>query len=94
MLKGLARLFQVGSLGIDKVGDDQLDRALGVSVWVCRPNRAVLGNGYHVGYPGRIAIDGGRGREDDIGDIVLLHASQESDGPANIHTVVLEGDLG
>ena len=94
MLKWLARFLSIISLRINVIRDDQFDRALGSSVWVGRANRAVLGDRNHVGNSSRIAIDGrGRG-EDDIWDIVLGHAPEESDSSANIDAVIFERNLG
>ena len=76
------------------IRDNQLDCALRASVWVCRANWAYFGNGDHVGNSSSIAIDGRRRGEDDIRDIMLGHAAEESDGSANIDAVVFEGDLG
>lgn len=76
------------------ISDDGFDHAFSVSIWVGGTNWALLGNGNHVGNSSRIAVDGrGRG-EDNVGDIVLGHAAEQSDGSANIDAVVFEGDLG
>jgi len=76
------------------ISDDRFNHAFSVSIRVGGANWAILGNGYHVGNSSRIAVDGrGRG-EDNIGDIVLGHAAEKSDGSANIDAVVFEGDLG
>jgi hypothetical protein len=94
LLIWLALLLQVIPLSIDVISDDRFDHAFSVSVWIGGANWAILRNGYHVGNSGRIAVDGrGRG-EDNVGDIVLGHAAEESDGSANIDAVVFEGDLG
>lgn len=47
----------------------------------------------HVGDSGRVTVNGGGGGEDNVGDIVFLHAAQEGDGSAYVHAVVFEGDL-
>jgi len=92
-LVGLACLLQVVALGIYVIRNDQLDCALRASVWVGRANGAVLGNGNHARVLGGITVDGRGGGEDDVVDIVLLHAAEEGDGSADIDTVVFEGDL-
>ena len=76
------------------IRDDQFDCAFGSSVWIGRANWAVLGDRNHIGNSSRITINGRGGGEDDIWDIVLGHAAEESDGAANIDAVVFEGDLG
>ena len=93
MLKGLASLLEIAALGVDAVGNDVLDHGLGSAVGVCRANRAVLGDGNHVGNASSIAVDGCRGREDNVADVVLLHRAHECDATANIDAVVLERDL-
>lgn len=94
LLKWLASLLGIIALGINMIYDDQFDCALGSSVWVGRTNWAVLGDRYHVGNSSRIAIDSRRGGEDDVWDIVLGHAPEENDSPANIDTIILERNLG
>lgn len=37
-----------------------------------------------------IAIDGGRGGEDDVVDVVFLHAAEKGNGSANVDAIVLE----
>lgn len=93
LLIGLAGLFQVVALGVDVVFDDLLDHVLGPAVGVCWASRAGLGDGDHVGEPGRVAIDGGGRGEDDVGDIVLGHGAQQGNAAADIDTVVLQRDL-
>lgn len=91
--KVLAFLLQLVALRFDVIDDDQLNCALGSSVWVCGANWADLGDGDHVGNAGGIAVDGCGGGEHDVGDIVGGHAAKEGDGAANVDTVVFEGDL-
>jgi hypothetical protein len=94
LLIWLALFLQVVPLSIDVISDDRFDHAFSVSIWIGGTNWAILGNGYHVGNSSRISVDSrGRG-EDNVGDVVLGHAAEESDGSANIDTVVFEGDLG
>lgn len=93
LLKGLASLLQVVALGIDAVGDDVLDHGLGAAVGVGRTNWAVLGDGDHVGDSASITVNGGRGRKDNVGDVVALTGAKEGNAAANIDAVVLEGNL-
>ena len=93
LLKRLVRLLCVVALSINEVGDNQLNCALGSSIGVCRADWAVFWDGNHIGDSGRITVDGGGGGEDNVRDIVLLHAAQENDGSAYVHAVVLERDL-
>lgn len=94
LLIWLARLLQIIPLSIDVISDDRFDHAFSVSIWIGGANWAILGNGYHVGNSSRIAVDGRRRGEDDVGNIVLGHAAEEGDGSTNIDAVVFEGDLG
>jgi hypothetical protein len=57
------------------IRNNKFDYALGASVRVRGANWAVFGDGNHVGDSSRIAVDGRRRGEDDVGDIVLGHAS-------------------
>lgn len=94
LLEGLALLLQVGALGIDIVGDDVLNHGLGAAVGVGRANGAVLGDGDHVGESSGIAVDGGGGGEDNVGDIVAGHGLEERNAAADVDAVVLERDNG
>lgn len=94
LLERLALLLQVVALSVDVVGDDVLNHGLGTAVGVGRANGAVLGDGDHVGESSRIAVDGGGGGEDDVGDIVAGHGLEEGNAAANIDAVVLERDHG
>lgn len=94
LLERLVGFLQVLALRADEVFNDVLDERLGAAVRVRRTDRAVFGNGNHVLEPSRIAVHGGRGREDNVGDIMLLHRAQERDGTADIYAVVFERDLG
>lgn len=89
----LARLLCVVALGVDVVFDHALVGELGVTVGVGRAERAVLGDGDHVGEAGGVAVDGGGGGEDNVGDIVLGHGSKHAQGAEHIDAVVFEGDL-
>ena len=93
LLVRLPGLLVVAALGLDVVRDDCLDHDLCAAICVCGANRAVLGDGNHVGNAGGIAVDGGGRGEDNVGDIVLLHAAQQRDAAADIDAVVLERDL-
>lgn len=54
----------------------------------------MLWDGDHVGETGSVAVHGSRGRENDVGDIVLGHGTQQVDAASDINAVVLERDLG
>jgi len=75
------------------VRDHRLDGELCVAVWVGRAKRALFGDGDHALEAGRVAVDGRGGGEDDVGDVVLLHRSQEAEGAEDVDAVVLERDL-
>jgi hypothetical protein len=89
----LASLLQVGTLSIDKVGNNVLDHGLGAAVCVRRTDRAMLGNRNHVREAGGIAVDGSGGGEDDVVDIVALHGAEKGDAATDIDAVILEGDF-
>ena len=93
LLEGLASLLEVVALGIDVVGDDILDDGLGAAVGVGGADGAVFGDGDHVLEAGGIAVDGGGGGEDDVGDIVAGHGAHKGDAAADVDAVVLEGNL-
>ena len=75
------------------IGDDVLDCRLGPAVGVCGPNGAAFGDGDHVWEASGIAVDGGGGGEDNVGDVVFCHGGEEADGAVDIGAVVLEGDF-
>jgi len=81
-------------LGIDEICDEQLDGVFCVSIWVCWAKRAVLWNWNHIWEAGGITVNGGRGGEDNVGNVVLLHGTKKGDGTANIDAEVLLWDLG
>lgn len=92
LLIRLVCLLEVPPLCLHVVGYDLLDHGLCTTICVCGANWAVLGDGNHILEASRIAVDGGRGREDDVGHIVLAHGAQERNATANIDTVVFERD--
>jgi hypothetical protein len=93
LVERLALLLEVVALSINVIGNDELDGGLGVSVWVSWANWAVLWDWNHVWNTGGVTVDGGGRREDDVGDIVLAHAAEESNGTSNIDAVVFERDF-
>ena len=93
LLKGLARLLGLPPLGLDMVGNNSLDHHLGMTICVGGADGAVFGNGNHARDAGGITIDSSGGREDDVGDIVLGHRTEQGDAAADIDTVVLEWDF-
>lgn len=93
VVEGLAGLLQLVPLGLDVVGDDLFHHGLGVAVRVGRADGAAFGDGDHVGEAGGVAVDGGGGREDDVGHVVLGHGAEEGDSAADVDAVVFEGDF-
>ena len=91
LLVWLPRLLRVVALRIDVIRDDQFDRGLCATVWVCGADWAVLRDGDHVLPLRRVAVHGCRGGEDDVGDVVLVHAAEEDDGAIDVDAVVFEG---
>lgn len=93
LVTALAGLLGLRALSVDVVGDHGLDAELGVAIRVGGTERAVLGDGDHVGEARGIAVDSRRRGEDDVGDIVLGHALEEAERAEDVHAVVLERDL-
>lgn len=93
-LDALALLLRPCPLSVDVVCDHSLNCELGVSVWVGWAQRALFWNWDHVRESGRIAVHGRGGREDDVGDIVLLHAAEQAECAVDVDIVVVEWDLG
>lgn len=90
LLAALASLLGLDSLAVDKVGDHRLHSELGVSVWVCGSQWALLWNGDHVGEAGRVSVDCCTAGEDNVGDLVLLHAPQQAECAVNVHVVIVQ----
>lgn len=93
MVSRLALRPEVVALSFDMVGDAGFDGSFGAAVGVGGTDGAFFGNGDHMGKASRVAIDGGRGGEDDVGDIVLCHRREEADGPVDICAIVLQRNL-
>lgn len=93
LLEVLAFLLEVVALSVDIIGDDILNHGLGSAVGVGGTNGTVLRDGNHVGEAGGIAVYGGGGGEDDVGDVVSLHGSEKGDAATDIDAVVLERNL-
>ena len=93
LVAALASLLGRVALCVDVVGDHGLDAELGVAVRVGWAERALFGDRDHVREAGGIAVDGCGGREDDVGDVVLGHAAQETERAKDVDAVVLERDL-
>ena len=72
------------------IGNNSLVRGLGTTIRVGRPNGTVFGDGNHVLEAGGIAVDGGRRRKDDIGDIVTCHGTEKADGTVDVRAIVLQ----
>ena len=93
-LRVLAILLESCALRVDVVCNDLLVHGLGVAVWVGCADGAVLWDWDHAFEAGGIAVDGGGGGEDDVGDVVAGHGAEEADGTADVDAVVLGWDLG
>ena len=78
----------------DEIADTAFDGDFGISVWVRRAQGAAFGDGDHVGEARGVAVDGGRGGEDDVGHGVARHAAQQAEGAVDVGVVVREGDEG
>jgi len=83
----------VVALSVDHIGDGGLNGELGVSEGVGRAQRAMLGDGDHVGETGSITVDGGRAGEDNVGNVVADHGAQEAEGAVDVDMVVVQGLL-
>lgn len=82
-----------GALRVDVVRDHQLRCKLGVAIWIGRPQGALFGDGNHARHSSCVAVDGRRGRVDDIGDIVARGRREEGQRPVDIDSVVVQRDL-
>lgn len=89
----VAGLDSVVALSVDHVGDGGLNGNLGVTVGVGGAQRALLGDGDHVGETGGIAVDSGGAGEDNVGDVVADHRAQKVDGAVDVDHVVVQGLL-
>jgi hypothetical protein len=93
LVAALTSLLGRVALRVDVVGDHGLDAELCVAVRVGGAQRALFGDGDHVGEASGIAVDGCGGGEDNVGHVVLLHAAQQAEGAEDVDAVVLERDL-
>ena len=93
MISTLPLFLEIVALGLDVVGDERLDGGFGAAVGVCGANGADFRDGNHVLEAGGVSIDGGRGGEDDIGDIVLSRGGEKAYCAVDICAVVFERDL-
>jgi len=89
----LALRLEVVALGFDMVGDAGFNGGFCAAVGVGGTDGAFFGDRDHVGEASRVAIDGGGGGEDDVGDIVLCHGGEEANGAVDIGAIVLQRDL-
>jgi len=92
-LRVLAILLESIALRIDVVRDDLLIHGLGMAVGVGCADGAVFWDGYHAFVAGGVAVNGGGGGKDNVGDIVAGHGAEEGDGTTDIDAVVLGRDL-
>lgn len=90
---GVAVLLCLRTLSGDVVGDHELRGELGVSVWVCRAQRALFGDGDHARDTGCVAVDGGRGGVNDVGDVMASSRAQKGEGTIDIDAVIIQGDF-
>lgn len=93
MLARFAFFLEIGALSLDVIGDAPFDGRFRAAVGVRGADGAMFGNRDHVGKTGGISVDGGGGRKDDVGDIVLGHGFEQADGAIHIGVVVFEGLL-
>ncbi len=90
---GFAFFFGVAALGVDVVADEVFHSGFGVAIGVCGADGAFFGDGDHVREAGCVAVDGGGGGEDDVGDVVFGHGGEEVDGAVDVGAVIFEGDF-
>lgn len=93
MVAALAGFFEVVALGVDVVGDKRFDRGFCVAVGICGADGAVFGDRDHVWDASGVTVDGGRGGEDDVGDVMLCHGGEEADRAIDVCAVVLQRDF-
>lgn len=88
VLAGFSCFLEVVALRVDVVGDAGFDGGLCAAVGVCGADGADFGDGDHVFEAGGVAVDGGGGGEDDVGDVVAGHGGEEADGAVDVCAVV------
>ena len=93
MVAALPLLLEIIALSLDVVGDEGFDSGFGAAVGVCRADGADLGDGNHVFEAGGVAVDGSRGGEDYVGDIVPGGRREEADRAIDVCAIVLQGYL-
>jgi len=93
VVAGFACFLGVVALGFDVVADEIFDGGFGPAVGVGGADGAGFGNGDHVWKAGGVAVDGGGGGEDDVGDVVFGHGGEKVDGAVDIGAVVFQGDF-
>lgn len=93
MIAGLSLLLEIIALGFDVVGDQGFASCFGAAVGVCGTNGADFGDGDHVLEAGSVAVDSSGGREDDVGDIVAGHGTEEANRAVDICAIILKRDL-
>ena len=72
------------------VRDAVLRGDLCVAIGICWAKGTFLGDGYHVGEAGGIAVDGCGGGEDDVVDVVAGHGAQEAESAVDISVPVVQ----
>lgn len=88
------RVFKsIGALGRDMVGYHVLHGGFGIAIGICGTDWALFRNGDHVGKAGCVAVDGRGGGEDDVGNIVAGHGTEETEGTVDIDMVIIEGSF-
>ena len=92
-LRVLAILLESSALRIDVVRDDLLIHGLGMTVGVGCADGAVFWDWYHAFVAGGVAVNGGGGGKDNVGDVVAGHGAEKGDGAADVDAVVFGWDL-
>ena len=86
-------LLRLRPLSMNVVRNDRFDGGFGAAIDVGWANGTVLWDGNHVGETSGIAIDGCRGREDNVAHIVLAHRAEKCDASIDVDTVVFQRNL-
>lgn len=89
----LALLLKIVTLSFDVVSDQRLDSGFCAAIRICGSDGTYFWDGNHVFETCSISIDGGRGGEDDIRDIMASHRREKTDGAIDVCPPVFQGNL-
>lgn len=89
----LPLLLEIVTLGLNMISDQGLDCSFCATIWICGTDGAMFWDGNHVFETCSIAVDGGRGGEDDVGDIMTSHRREQADGAIDVCPPIFQRNL-